>query len=859
MYGTEPVSNKIKVLVRVGASPASRDEAIRQAGQMLLSAGCIDADYIDSMRRRENAHDTYLDDGVSAPHGLREDDSLVRRDGIAVIQTPTGLEWDSGQNVRLVVGIAAGHENHLKILSRLSEVMRDAALLNSLFETADPVVIAHALDPNRPLDADAGTVVEENEAESEIRTLHTAWDTAGTPPRQGEVTALAVATDAFAGALVAQTVEEQTEGRGVEALDATEHASEAEDFYQDASDDDAGVNEAAAEPHAEPEIPEPPTYQTDGEAGAVAAPQGAWRPEGSLRAIRGEAVSPGLAVGGLYVWERGPIIVEDAQVPLSIGASLLEEALDFARAALLGLIRKAEEAEGPDCHDHNCTDAEFLRQQAALLDDKELIAQTSRNMVAGHGVAWSWHDAVAGRAERLKNGEEGDSGITAEGLERIGRRVLFRLEPGLASEYAPFPVDGGPYILAAEDFDDLDFERLDPARVCGVVSAGPVGAAVSALLRGLGLPVIARLEGGIAGLRKASSAVIDGAAGLLWLEPSARDAERVGESNAERLALLEAEREKLRRPAETMDGSVIEVSVSIGGTDGAGEISSALKNGSDGIGLLRTEFMFEGRSEPPGEDEQYAAYSALLAEAGGRPCTIRALDAGALLAPSCLYLSSENDSSMRLCGSRLLLRRGDIFAAQVGAIYRAAAGHDNVRLLFPMIASQEEAQTLRERCEDIRKTLDAPELPLGVAVEAPSAALMATFIAPYVDFFCIGTDELARLALASDQEYGGTAALHPAVLRLVRLTVKGAEKLGRRVGAYGTVCSHLFGASVLVGLGVNGLVTGPDDVQAVKAALRGHTRERLSVIARRCLDLANADAVLEMEAELEGESDANDD
>jgi len=311
------------------------------------------------------------------------------------------------------------------------------------------------------------------------------------------------------------------------------------------------------------------------------------------------------------------------------------------------------------------------------------------------------------------------------------------------------------------------------------------------------------------------------------------------------------ERDEAQRslPAQTKDGHVVEVSANVNRPD---QVAMALSQGAEGVGLMRTEFLFLERGESPSEDEQCAVYSAMLDALEGRPLIVRALDIGGDKQVAHLHLPHEENPFLGVRGARLLLRRFDLLEPQVRALYRAAkacnvGGTKALSIMFPMVTSLREILGLKAVCERIRAEFDAPVIPIGIMVEVPAAAIQADVFARHVDFFSIGTNDLTQYALAIDRQHPELAAeadsLHPAVLRLIRQTVEGAARHDRWVGVCGGIAGDPFGAALLTGLGVNELSMTPRDIPQVKARLRDSSQEDLREMAQKALDCETADQV----------------
>jgi NAD(P)H-dependent FMN reductase len=282
---------------------------------------------------------------------------------------------------------------------------------------------------------------------------------------------------------------------------------------------------------------------------------------------------------------------------------------------------------------------------------------------------------------------------------------------------------------------------------------------------------------------------------------------------------------------------------------GPQDVAAALACGADGVGLLRTEFLFLGSDAMPDEDEQAAAYTAVADELGGRPLTIRTLDAGADKPLPYLALPAEANPFLGVRGLRLGLARPEQLLRQLRAVLRAAAGRD-VRVMFPMVADVDELRRAREILSEARASLRAQGAPVpdqletGIMLEVPSAALLAETLAPLVDFFSIGTNDLTQYTLAAERGNPGVAGLfdplHPAVLRLIERTAKAAAAAGRRVAVCGEVAGDRLAVPLLVGLGVTELSMNPASIPAAKEAMRATRAGLAAGLAREALAAESA-------------------
>ena len=372
------------------------------------------------------------------------------------------------------------------------------------------------------------------------------------------------------------------------------------------------------------------------------------------------------------------------------------------------------------------------------------------------------------------------------------------------------------------------------------------------LARALGLPAVVAAGPGVLGRDAVTGtpAILDGYRGRLYVGPS-EIALIEARERIQRLARRQEEEARSRQlPATTTDGHTVEIAANANRADQA---TQALASGAEGVGLMRTEFLFLERDEVPDEEAQYQVYRAMVEALGGRALIVRTLDIGGDKQVPHLDLPVEDNPFLGVRGARLCLRRDDLLVPQLRALYRAAK-RGPLSVMFPMISTVEEVLQLRQRMEAVRLELDAPQVPVGIMIEVPSAALMADRLAAHVDFFSIGTNDLTQYALAVDRQHpelaGMADSLHPSVLRLVERTVAGARRHGRWVGVCGGLAGEPLGAALLVGLGVDELSMSTGDIGTVKALLRRHSLAELQDLARQALDVDTADEVRALGAAL---------
>jgi len=829
-------------LIRLGAAPAGKEAAIREAAQRLIAAGCIDPAYADSMIRRESVANTFLGHGVAIPHGMVDDRNLVRRNGIAILQVPDGVIWNDGQTARLVVAIAAQSDAHIAILRRLTRLMQDEARLNALFTTTDPADLAAALSDETAAPAtpasEAGDLAESFEWVVDYPTgLH------ARPAATWVETARAAS-----GRVRVRHGDEAVDGKTLVALlQLGLRPGDRITVSADGPDARAVLNRLRATITGLSAREKADAAAAARKAKAVV--QG-WTPPAAagreMPVVAGIGASPGLAIGPVHVMPKADLTVPDRPAPLLEGGNRLHEALNLTRQQLKALADDTARRLGP-------AEAGIFAAQAELLNDTDLITLACQLMVEGHGPGCSWNEAVERSAAKLAANPNPVLAGRAADLRDVGRRVLTRIDPDLSGGSIRDLPDT-PCILIADDLSPSDTAALDMGRVIGLATAqgGPTSH-TAILARTLGLPAMVAGGGALTELANGTTAILDGQSGRLYLDPpDTALAAALGWIEEQRVKKAHQE-ERRGLPARTRDGHTVEIGANVNRPD---QVPVALSQGAEGVGLMRTEFLFLERGDAPSEEEQYQTYRAMLEALDGRPLIVRALDIGGDKQVPHLQLPHEENPFLGVRGARLLLRHPELLEPQVRALYRAAKGAKPGALLimFPMITTLREIEALRAVCDRIRTELDAPAVPLGIMVEVPAAAIQADVLARHVDFFSIGTNDLTQYALAVDRQHPELAAeadsLHPSVLRLIRMTVEGAEKHGRWVGVCGGIAGDPFGAALLAGLGVRELSMTPRDIPGVKDRLCDSDLAGLQALAQRALDCESSDEVRALEGDV---------
>ena len=543
--------------------------------------------------------------------------------------------------------------------------------------------------------------------------------------------------------------------------------------------------------------------------------------------------APGLAVGQIFQLRHQEYEVrEEGQNP-EVEAEALRQALGKAKSELELLEVNMKAKADPN-------KAGIFAAHRELLEDPDLVEPALATINQGKSAAWAWRQAYQSQAERLSQPSHELMAARATDVRDVGERVL-RLLVGEAPLKHDFPENA---ILVAEELTPSDTATLDRAKVVGFATLlGGATSHVAILARSLNMPALAGISPQALTIPNGTPAILDGGQGTLELHPSH---ERFQEAQEKLKARLERQKELLahaKEPARLSDGPVIEVAANVGSV---ADTEQAASLGADGVGLLRSEFLFLARTTPPSEDEQAEIYAQCARNVGPEQTLIvRTLDVGGDKPLPYLPLPKEDNPFLGVRGLRLSLRRPDLLRTQFRAILRAA-GLAKIKVMLPMVTTIDEYRQARalfdEECQKL-----GTKAPLGIMIEVPAAALMAEVLAQEVEFFSIGTNDLTQYATAIDRGHPQLAnladGLHPAVLRLIKMTTDGAHKYQRPVGVCGGIGGDLQATAILVGLGVDELSVAAPAIPAIKDRIRHLSLSQCQELAAQALACADAQAV----------------
>ncbi len=553
--------------------------------------------------------------------------------------------------------------------------------------------------------------------------------------------------------------------------------------------------------------------------------------------IKGVGAAPGIAVGPIFHFQQVEFDIDNIDSFSSENQIDLAEALSRAKTQLAELHQQMNDKKLG-------AEAAIFEAHAELLDDPELAEAVQMHVQAGQSTAKAWKITIDEQARSIAALTDPRLAARADDLRDVGKRVL-RLMLGLREKGISMPTT--PVVIVARELSPSDTASFDPQRVLGfgIVEGGPTSH-IAILARALGLPAIVGVDESMLALEEKTPVILNGNDGTLTVNPASDVLERARQSQKRWLEYRRFAQEQASLPAITQDGKRVDVTANAGSIADAAE---ALHMGADGIGLLRTEFLFLERTTAPTEDEQFSVYNAIAETMKSLPVIVRTLDIGGDKPVAYIQMKPELNPFLGERGIRLCLNRPELFREQLRAILRAAPS-GNLRIMFPMISDISEIRKARALIEELRSQLDAPPVQIGIMVEVPSAALMADVFAPEIDFFSIGTNDLTQYTLAIDRGNSALASkhdgLHPAVLRLIAQTIDAAHKYGKRADICGELGSDTAAVPILLGLGMDELSVSIPSVPTVKAQVRSLNISDLKSLAREALNCSTAQEVREL-------------
>lgn len=556
--------------------------------------------------------------------------------------------------------------------------------------------------------------------------------------------------------------------------------------------------------------------------------------------LSGIPTSPGIAIGTVVMYE--PTIVnvteEHADNP-ELEWRQLQVACSLARDRILSLRHQAVT--------HGEEEAAIFDAHLLYLEDPALIENVRQQIFARYLTAASaWNSVINETISTYQTLEDSYLQARAADVSDVGQQVLQLLTD---TQVAP-PDLKEPGILVATDLTPSQTVQLDPSKVLGICTVtGGATSHTGIFARSLGIPAVVGVGLEVLHLKNGTLMALDGETGQVWMQPNTPQLEELQHKRETQLAAKRTLSATAQQPAITSDGYPITVMANICGVVDA---RIALDNGAEGVGLLRSEFLYLERASAPSEEEQLENYQAIATILSPHPLIIRTLDIGGDKPLPYLNLPPEANPFLGWRGIRFSLDCPDLLKTQLRAILRASYRHP-IKVMFPMVTCVREVRAAKRILSTAKAELRQAGIPfneamkVGIMVEVPAAVAVADQLAEEVDFFSIGTNDLSQYVMAADRTNTKVASLadafEPAVLRMIQQTVKAAREAGIGVGVCGELASSPLATPILIGLGVDELSMNSPAIGVVKAAISKLTKSEAEAIASAMLQLDSAEAV----------------
>ncbi|MBN2651113.1 MAG: phosphoenolpyruvate--protein phosphotransferase [Spirochaetales bacterium] len=558
-----------------------------------------------------------------------------------------------------------------------------------------------------------------------------------------------------------------------------------------------------------------------------------------MQKMNGISASPGIVIGQVHIHRDDRLSIPENSISKEMIDSEIKRfatAREATRAELGVLAKKAEE-------DDNITQKELVKAHMLMLDDPEFISQVHTNL----GQELKNIELIVYKTSRtiinmLKSSGDEYLMERAEDIFDVSKRILMNL---MSKETVSLTDFSHEVIVVARNLLPSDTLGMDKRMVKGLAfDMGGKASHTAILARSFEIPAVLGLKTITANVNNGDILILDGNDGVVIINPDEKTLERYKKIQHKwqqrELHLLSLS----ELSAETKDGKLIKLQ---GNIEIPEEVESVLAHGADGIGLYRSEFLFMQPSSIDHEEFQFESYKKVLIGMKNKPVTIRTLDIGGdKFIPWLQGDKSEENPILGWRSIRFCLSRHDVFKAQLRALYRAGV-YGNLRIMFPMISGVNELDEVLKVVEQVKYELKKdganfnPDIPIGIMIEVPSAAMTSDILAKKVDFFSIGTNDLIQYTIAVDRGNQNIAYLyesfHPAVLRLIKLVIDNAHNAGIPVSMCGEVAGDPLATVVLLGLGLDGYSMSCFRIPEIKQIIRNISVSESEVIAGTIMEM----------------------
>jgi phosphotransferase system enzyme I (PtsI) len=561
----------------------------------------------------------------------------------------------------------------------------------------------------------------------------------------------------------------------------------------------------------------------------------------------GIPASPGIAIGPIHVIARGfsaPEIYEIDEGDIAYEQERFEQAVSVTKKQLTDLQQRLESLSGN-------ADSEIFEAHVMLLEDKTLLERVEKAIATrGQNAEYAFYAVMQNFLEAMRRIPDPYLRERTADIEDVSQRVLRNFQVDEDLDHGP---PDGKHILVAYDLSPSDTASMNRRHLLGFATEqGSVNSHTAILARSFGIPAVVGLGASVIQVTALTPALVDGYSGKLILNPS--------EETLGRYVAFMAEKEKQRteldakrdEATETVDGRKVTLSANIEFLE---ELHQVKRSGAKGVGLYRTEFLLLNGNEMPDEAEQEVAYTRVAKEVAPDMVIVRTLDAGGDKLPVEPLTEPEPNPFLGWRGIRVSISRPAMFRDQLRAILRSSH-FGKTAIMFPLVSGLTEllqAKEILKRCMD---ELDAegvpfnPDIPVGVMIEVPSAAVCADLLAPHSDFFSIGTNDLIQYTVAVDRVNPHVANLykptHPAVIRLIKKTVDAGAEQGIWTGVCGEMAGDIRLTPLLVGLGVEELSVSPKILPRVGQVIRSLDFAQCKDAAIEALRQTNSKSIMDV-------------
>ncbi len=555
--------------------------------------------------------------------------------------------------------------------------------------------------------------------------------------------------------------------------------------------------------------------------------------------MKGIGTSPGIALGNVLVYKEPKIVIEKKQVSnTDEEIKRLDKAIEIAIKQIEQIYEKTLKNVGPK-------EAEIFNAHRMMIEDPEFIGDVKETIKSQKvNAEWAVKTTIDRYIEMFENIEDEYIRERALDLKDVSNRLLKIL---LDIETMDLSTLEDECIIIAEDLTPSDTAQMNKEMVLGFITElGGKTSHTSIMARTLEIPAVSGVKDITNKTKNGDFAIIDGKEGLIILNPSKEEIDNYKEKK-ERYEQFKLKLNEIKgKESISKDGIKVEIAANIGTPK---DVDKVIENDAEGIGLYRTEFLYMDSDKLPTEEEQFEAYKIVAERMEGKPVVIRTLDVGGDKDIPYLDLPEEMNPFLGYRAIRLCLDRKDIFKTQLRALLRASA-FGNVKIMFPMISSIEEIReakkVLEEAKEELRKENISfnEDIEVGIMVEIPAAAIHSDIFAKEVDFFSIGTNDLIQYTLAVDRGNQDISYLynqyHPAVLKLINMTIKNGHKEGIWVGMCGEAAGDEKLIPILLGMGLDEFSMSSSSILKARWIINNTSKEEIESMLDEILSLPTA-------------------